>query len=92
MVGFMQPHDDGKRSEDFPQNLPILPLRNTVAFPFLILPMAIGLPRSIKLIEDELVELPKDVRQSLTFITVHQISEALEAALELKIPAFRSRN
>ena len=44
MVGFMQPHDNGNRLEDIPQDLPILPLRNTVAFPFLILPLAIGVP------------------------------------------------
>ena len=54
MVGFMQPHDNGNRLEDIPQDLPILPLRNTVAFPFLILPLAIGVPRSMKLIEDAL--------------------------------------
>ena len=44
MVGFMQPHDNGKSSEDIPQDLPILPLRKTIAFPFLILPLAIGVP------------------------------------------------
>jgi len=37
-----------------PQELPILPLRNTVAFPFSILPLAIGIPRSVKLIEEAL--------------------------------------
>jgi len=45
-------HDD--IIETIPQELPILPLRNTVAFPFSILPLAIGIPRSIKLIEEAL--------------------------------------
>jgi ATP-dependent Lon protease len=35
-----------------PEELPILPLRNTVAFPYSVLPLAVGVPRSVKLIED----------------------------------------
>jgi ATP-dependent Lon protease len=52
MVGFMQPQEEKKPLEDIPQDLPILPLRNTVAFPFMILPLSVGVPRSIKLVED----------------------------------------
>ncbi|MGQ9566619.1 MAG: endopeptidase La [Anaerolineae bacterium] len=37
-----------------PEVMPILPLRNTVAFPFGILPLAVGIPRSVKLVEDAL--------------------------------------
>lgn len=32
----------------------MLPLRNTIAYPFVVLPLVIGIPRSIKLIEDAL--------------------------------------
>ncbi|MEW5724513.1 MAG: endopeptidase La [Thermodesulfobacteriota bacterium] len=39
-----------------PAELPILPLRNTVAFPFSIMPLVIGVPRSVKLIEEALQE------------------------------------
>ncbi len=35
-----------------PEELPILPLRNTVAFPFAVTPLNVGVPRSVKLIED----------------------------------------
>jgi ATP-dependent Lon protease len=35
-----------------PQDLAVLPLRNTVAFPFTVLPLGVGIPRSVKLIED----------------------------------------
>ena len=35
-----------------PEELPILPLRNTVAFPYIVMPLAVGIPRSVKLIED----------------------------------------
>ena len=37
---------------DVPEELPILPLRNTVAFPFIVMPLAVGIPRSIRLIEE----------------------------------------
>jgi ATP-dependent Lon protease len=39
---------DGEDS--FPTELPILPLRGTVAFPFIIMPLSIGVPRSVSLI------------------------------------------
>ncbi len=37
---------------NIPEELPILPLRNTVAFPFTVLPLTVGIPRSIKLINE----------------------------------------
>ena len=39
-------------SGDLPQELPVLPLRNVVAFPHTVLPLAIGIPRSVQLLED----------------------------------------
>jgi len=39
---------------DIPNRLPILPLRNTVAFPFGMMPLTIGIPRSVELIENAL--------------------------------------
>ena len=41
-----------KLLQSLPQDLPILPLRNTVAFPFTVVPLIVGLPRSVKLIEE----------------------------------------
>jgi ATP-dependent Lon protease len=38
-------------TENIPAELPILPLRGTVAFPFVIIPLSIGVPRSVKLIK-----------------------------------------
>ncbi|MCA9727699.1 MAG: LON peptidase substrate-binding domain-containing protein, partial [Candidatus Eisenbacteria bacterium] len=35
-----------------PKSLPILPLRNTLAYPTMVLPLAVGIPRSIQLVEE----------------------------------------
>lgn len=39
---------------DQPRDLPVLPLRNVVAFPQAVLPLAVGLERSVNLLEDAL--------------------------------------
>jgi ATP-dependent Lon protease len=38
--------------EDIPQELPILPLRNTVLFPGVVIPITAGRDKSIKLLND----------------------------------------
>jgi ATP-dependent Lon protease len=38
--------------ENIPEELPVLPLRNMVAFPFTMMPIAVGVPRSVKLVRD----------------------------------------
>ncbi len=43
---------DNHKQPTIPEELPILPLRNTVAFPFTVLPLTVGIPRSVKLIEE----------------------------------------
>jgi len=54
MPHFMQPDEQTTRLTHIPSDLPILPLRNTLAYPFSVMPLAIGIPRSIRLIEDAL--------------------------------------
>ncbi|MBN1259855.1 MAG: endopeptidase La [Anaerolineae bacterium] len=48
----MQDQNFDAMLSEIPDELPILPLRNTVAFPFIVMPLAVGIPRSIRLIED----------------------------------------
>jgi len=48
----MQDQNFDQILRDVPEELPILPLRNTVAFPFIVMPLAVGIPRSIRLIEE----------------------------------------
>ena len=39
---------------EIPNELPILPLRNSVAFPFSMMPLAVGIPRSVRLVNEAL--------------------------------------
>ncbi len=49
-----EPETKPETKPDIPNELPILPLRNTVAFPFSMVPLTVGIPRSIKLVNDAL--------------------------------------
>ena len=42
----------GNKGYTMPEELSILPLRNTVAFPFTVLPLAVGIERSVQLVQD----------------------------------------
>lgn len=44
--------EDNMRNEKIPDILPILPLRNTVLFPGVVIPITVGRDRSIQLIKD----------------------------------------
>ena len=52
MIDMIQTKHSSELLENMPEELPILPLRNTVAFPFSIMPLTIGIPRSERLLED----------------------------------------
>ncbi len=55
LQSLIQSKDDERiLSGDLPHELPVLPLRNVVAFPHTLLPLAIGIPRSVELLEDAL--------------------------------------
>ena len=46
-------HEEGDR--ELPQELPILPLKNTVVFPMTVLPLVVQKPRSVRLVDDAVV-------------------------------------
>ncbi|MFZ1956329.1 MAG: LON peptidase substrate-binding domain-containing protein, partial [Desulfobacterales bacterium] len=48
------PENRPQSKNDIPSELPILPLRNTVAFPFSMMPLSVGIPRSVNLVNDAL--------------------------------------
>lgn len=53
LIPLMTPEDEEKiNNESLPESLPILPLRNTVLFPGVVIPITAGRDTSIKLIND----------------------------------------
>ncbi len=53
LIPLLTPEDEAEmNSEDLPKTLPILPLRNTVLFPGVVIPISAGRDKSIKLIND----------------------------------------
>ena len=54
MVNLLLSDDHAERVADIPKEISILPLRNTVVYPFSVAPLMVGVPRSVKLIEDAL--------------------------------------
>src|SRR5690606_17280499 len=47
-----QQDEDEMRNAEIPDQLPILPLRNTVLFPGVVIPITVGRDKSIKLVKD----------------------------------------
>ncbi|NND62905.1 MAG: endopeptidase La [Flavobacteriaceae bacterium] len=53
LIPLMTPEDeDAMAKEDLPATLPVLPLRNTVLFPGVVIPITVGRDKSIKLINE----------------------------------------
>ena len=48
----MQDQNTEELVSRIPDEVPILPLRNTVAFPYIVMPLAVGIPRSVRLIQE----------------------------------------
>ncbi len=44
--------DQGEPAAEIPEELPILPLRGVVVYPLTVVPLAVGQPRSIRLVDD----------------------------------------
>lgn len=51
MFGNQEPNREDILSQ-LPDELPVLPLRNMVAFPFTVLPVSVGVPRSVRLVNE----------------------------------------
>src|SRR5690606_24308376 len=47
-----QQDEDEMRDAEIPDQLPVLPLRNTVLFPGVVIPITVGRDKSIKLVKD----------------------------------------
>lgn len=47
---FSSEEEEGIQKEDFPDKLPILPVKNTVLYPGVVMPITVGRQRSVKLV------------------------------------------
>jgi ATP-dependent Lon protease len=52
MAKLIRLEDHTEKLDNTPTELPVLPLRNTVAYPFSMLPLVVGIQRSVKLVKD----------------------------------------
>ena len=84
-----------------PEVLPVLPLRSTVVFPLAVVPLAVGQPRSVRLVDDvmrgnrllavvaqrsEVMEAPPDALYEVgTAAVIHQLSRDKEGSLQLLV-------
>jgi ATP-dependent Lon protease len=48
---FTSEEEEGIKKEDFPEVLPILPVKNTVLFPGVVMPITVGRQRSVRLVK-----------------------------------------
>src|SRR5438067_5680604 len=74
--------------------LPVLPLKNTVVFPRILIPLAVGRPRSLKLLEDlpsgervlaVATQLDEDIEEA-RWGDVHRVGTLVRVQHLLKLP------
>ncbi|WP_424962004.1 endopeptidase La [Ekhidna sp.] len=51
LIQIISPEDSQMEESDLPEDLPILPIRNTVLFPGVVLPITVGRTKSIRLVK-----------------------------------------
>lgn len=89
-----QQDEDEMRNEEVPEQLPILPLRNTVLFPGVVIPITVGRDKSIKLVKDAYkadrtiaVVSQKDMSvEDPTFEQLHQVGTVAHIIKILQMP------
>lgn len=95
-IPIMTVGDEGEddKGDNFPDELPILPLRNTVLFPGVVIPITVGRDKSIKLIRDANaaqktigVVSQKDVSvEDPAFEDLHQVGAVAKILKMLRMP------
>ena len=93
MLPIVEPENgaaDTAVSSPIPDELPILPLRGVVVYPLTAVPLTVGQPRSIQLIDD-LLHLSKIARQDMDRVEIDLSSKALKVMEDLR-ELYQSRN
>jgi ATP-dependent Lon protease len=89
-----QEEEDKMQSADYPKDLPILPLRNNVLFPGVVIPITVGRDKSIKLVQyandhDKIVGVVSQKNQEVEepeFNDLHQVGTIAQIVRMLKMP------
>ncbi|WP_264564099.1 endopeptidase La [Flavobacterium sp. N3904] len=95
LIPLLTPEDEEEmNNEELPDSLPILPLRNTVLFPGVVIPISAGRDKSIKLINDAnaagkvigVVAQINEEDEDPSFEDVHKIGTVARILRVLKMP------
>ena len=95
LIPLLTPEDEEEmNNEELPLDLPILPLRNTVLFPGVVIPITAGRDKSIKLINDAnavgkiigVVSQKNEDIEEPTFNDIHKIGTVARILRVLKMP------
>ncbi len=86
--------EESMNKQSFPDELPILPLRNNVLFPGVVIPITVGRDKSIKLIQDAnkgskiigVVSQKNQDEQSPEFSDLHTVGTVAQIVRMLKMP------
>ena len=95
LIPLLTPEDEEEmNNEELPASLPILPLRNTVLFPGVVIPISAGRDKSIKLINDAnagnkiigVVAQKNEADEDPTKNDIHKIGTVAKILRVLKMP------
>lgn len=95
LIPLMTPEDEEEMNrEELPPSLPILPLRNTVLFPGVVIPISAGRDKSIKLINDanagdKIIGVVAQINEAVEDPTkndIHKIGTVAQILRVLKMP------
>ena len=86
--------EENMNKQEFPEDLPILPLRNNVLFPGVVIPITVGRDKSIKLIQEAnkgnkiigVVSQKNQEEESPEFADLHTIGTVAQIVRLLKMP------
>ena len=86
--------EENINKQEFPEELPILPLRNNVLFPGVVIPITVGRDKSIRLIQDAnrgnkiigVVSQKDQEEESPEFEDLHKVGTVAQILRLLKMP------
>lgn len=89
-----QEEEDQMNKQEFPKELSILPLRNNVLFPGVVIPITVGRDKSIKLIQDAnkgdkiigVVSQKNQDQENPAFVDLHEVGTVAQIVRLLKMP------